>query len=492
MRIRPSSFAAVALATVALPAAAQAQNQPLDLYKARVNPRQLALLAQEGYDVTEARKANSNVVSIVATAGQARKLRAQNVGVTLMRDRFGRTARQKARAAQAPDGTYDVYRPYGADAGRGRPNISTEMRRLAAANPRIAEVVTIGRTLRGQPILAVKVTGNGKRGRGDRARKKPAVLYSGTQHAREWIATEVTRRLMHWYVDNYGKNAEATKLVDSRELWFVPVANPDGYDFTFTPGNRLWRKNLRDVNGDGQITTGDGVDPNRNFPTKWNYDDEGSSSNPASETYRGSGPASEPETQAMDGLMQRERFVAQINYHSFASLLLYPIGWQVETPTIDDPLFVALSGDDAKPAIPGFDPDLSAELYTTNGETTDHAYTRYGTLAWTPELDGGADDGGFVFQDNEADVQAEFEKNLPFALDVAKSADDPADPESHLGNMAPDFKLHPFSTSYGDPQTVQVDAKRELGPVALVYRVNGGRTRIAGTREWQGGTRYGK
>ena len=65
------------------------------------------------------------------------------------------------------------------------------------------------------------------------------------------------------------------------------VANPDGYDFTFTPGNRLWRKNLRDNNGDGQITIGDGVDPNRNYPTYWGYDNEGSSDEPASDTYRG-------------------------------------------------------------------------------------------------------------------------------------------------------------------------------------------------------------
>lgn len=60
---------------------------------------------------------------------------------------------------------------------------------------------------------------------------------------------------MHYYLDNYGKDRRITKIVDSTELWFVPTANPDGYDYTFSPdGDRLWRKNLRDVDGDGTIT----------------------------------------------------------------------------------------------------------------------------------------------------------------------------------------------------------------------------------------------
>jgi hypothetical protein len=140
------------------------------------------------------------------------------------------------------------------------------------------------------------------------------VLYSAVQHAREWLAGETERRTLRLFVDNYGKtgtavgtdgqpvagvsSTELTNLVDTRELWFIIIANPDGYDFTFDPANRLWRKNLRDNNGDGQITAVDGVDPNRNFPTRWNYDDEGSNTDTSSETYRGSGPASEPETRS--------------------------------------------------------------------------------------------------------------------------------------------------------------------------------------------------
>ena len=107
-------------------------------------------------------------------------------------------------------------------------------------------------------------------------------------------------------LEQYASDAAVQRVVDRTELWFVPVANPDGYDYTFTEGNRLWRKNLRDNDGDGAITGFDGVDLNRNFPYRWGYDNEGSSPAPSSLTYRGpsagvgagdqgSGPADAPD-----------------------------------------------------------------------------------------------------------------------------------------------------------------------------------------------------
>ena len=304
---------------------------------------------------------------------------------------------------------------------------------------------------------------------------------------------------------NGATKEEITQIVNKNELWFLPVANPDGYDYTFTPDNRLWRKNLRDNNGDGQITPDqDGVDPNRNFPTNWNYDNEGSSSEFASETYRGPGPGSEPETKAFQKLLDRVGFEMNVNYHTAAELLLYPIGFQVETYTADDPIYRALSGTDADSAIKGngegapdnYDPDVGAELYTTNGDTNDHLHKSSDTLSWTPELDvGDAARGGggsvFEFQDRADDVRAVFEKNIPFALDVAKSAADPANPVSHLGNTPENFVVSSFETSYGDPQDVQVNAKRELGKITMHYRVNGGAEQTAPTKEWNGGERYG-
>ena len=205
------------------------------------------------------------------------------------------------------------------------------------------------------------------------------------QHAREWLAGETCRRTLAYFTTNYGKDPQVTRLVDTRELWFMCVANPDGYEYTFTEGNRLWRKNMANNDGGPRGGVNDGVDPNRNFPRNWGLDDEGSSSALDSETYRGPSAGSEPETKAMIALMDKVDFAFQKNDHTAASLLLYPQGFQQYTPTADDAIFSALAGDDADPAIDGFDPDLGAELYITNGDTNDYAYAEKQILSYTPE-----------------------------------------------------------------------------------------------------------
>ena len=352
-----------------------------------------------------------------------------------------------------PTHGYDVFRPWSlkpapcpGTCSTPLVNLKTYYHQLARDNPDVVKEEVIGKSILGQNIMAYKVTKDARR---ERDGKRPAVLFNSTQHAREWIATEVERRLFTYMVANKNQKggAEIKKLLSKNELWFVPVVNVDGYDYTFVDkGTRLWRKNLRDVDGGGFSQDTDGVDTNRNWPTNWNFDLEGASADPSNETFHGAGPASEPEVQAMRGLENRIGFKFQIDYHSFAQLILYPEGWQVETLASDSPLMAAIAGDDDNPAIPGFDPDVSAELYTTNGDITDDALRSFGTQAYTVELDGGTgpdvggtvdgpdsfSPGGFVFQDSEADIQAEFEKNLAFALDLARSAKDPENPVSHL------------------------------------------------------------
>jgi hypothetical protein len=468
----------------------------LDVYSAVVGGGQLGELNRDGVDVSvQGKVARGFAVELILNEDQRAKLEDAGIDMKLTRVKGGQTVKQFA-IAQAESG-FNVWRSWDEPGG-----IRDQMYAVARDNPQLAKLVRLGTTLQGREILALKLT-QGARGQADG--RRPAVLYSSTQHAREWISTEVNRRLMRYFVDRWRANDRAVRdLLRENELWFVLVANPDGYEYTFD-AERLWRKNLRDNDGDGQITTADGVDPNRNYPNHFKYDEEGSSSIFSSQTYRGRFAVSELETQALKGLLDRIDFSFQVNWHSAGQWLLYAEGWQVSTPTADDPIYFALSGNLDEPAIEEFHPGLSSDvLYVTNGETTDYAHAARGTLAWTPELSEGCAGCGFVFPDDDALVQAEFERNLPFALSVARSAGDPDDPVSTLGIETKPFYTKSddpykegipgadfeFDYSYGDPQPVQVLAKRSLGTVTLKYRINGGAVRSAPTSEWQGGERF--
>ncbi|MGH3029574.1 MAG: M14 family zinc carboxypeptidase [Gaiellaceae bacterium] len=474
--------------------------QGLQLFTATVDAATADRLAQQGYDIAAVRPGFAAVeIDLVLAPGERGKLAHEGIKLRVKKDKQGRSQTQRA-ALQSEHGL-NVYRSYDEPGG-----IRDEMYEIARRNPQLVKLEVLGESVQGREYIALKLT-QGARGIADGSR--PAVLYVATHHAREWISTEVNRRLLHWYIDQWrANNKDIKNLLKNTELWFVLVHNPDGYEYTFDV-ERLWRKNLRDNDGDGQTTNNDGVDLNRNYPEHWNYDEEGSSSQFSSETYRGVAPASEPETQVLMSLYERVPFRFSISYHSFGQLLLYPQGWQVQTPSADDPVYVALTGDDTNPAVEGFNPGVSADLYTTNGEYTDWAHGAEGTLAWTPELSEGCDGCGFVFPDDEALIQEEFEKNLDMAVRIARSALDPDDPVSHAGIDTQGFyldvaEIDPWKTnnpasdldvdvSYGGgaSQAVEVLAKRSLGAVTLNYSINGGPAQTATASESPDGERFG-
>ena len=499
-RRRTTLFVAAALAAASAgPAQAAprggAADQRVAVYTGELSAQQFRVLREAGvdqHDVQAAPGAQAGLarVELTITGVQARQLAGR--GVELQRKSQSGLSRRSAALA---DG---VFRPYS-----GAGNIREELLQLARDNPRIAQAVTIGRSTNGVPITAVRVSKNVSH---LKDRHRPAVVYQAAQHAREWITPEMVRRLLHRYVDSYGRDRELTRIVDTTDLWFIPVVNVDGYDYTFTEDNRLWRKNLRDNDGDGQITAQDGVDLNRNFPYKWGYDNEGSSPDFIDETYRGPSPGSEPETQAQIRLYDRVRPKYAINWHSAAQLLLHGVGWQALTESPDDLIHRAILGDPDTPAVPGYIPQLGAQLYTTNGETDGHMENNFGTLTQTPEMstcesasaidpddewDPADCESGFNFPDDEALISQEVEKNYRYAIDVAKSAQDPDDPESPVGRTVPDFDPDEFGVSYGRSQEAAAVIRRSLLLKLMHYRINGGHTRTTFVREWDGGERYG-
>ena len=479
---------AAALSFGASPAFGDAND--LNAYRVKATGKNLAALNKAGFDVTEGRDSKRGTIDVVGTSKQI-------AGTKLTAKRLTNQHRVAADAtdptAGASDAPYEVWTKYDAVPDDGKEQYTEEYDRVLKQYPGLTAKRVWGKTYGGRDIIGIQIT---KGATGADIPDRPAVVYNAMQHAREWLAGETCRRTMEYFLDNYGKTTsaglEVTPLVDNNELWFVCVNNPDGYEFTFTEGNRNWRKNLRDNDGDGKITSADGVDPNRNFRTHWGLDDEGSSPDPASDTYRGPSAGSEPETKAMEDMFGELKPVFQKNDHTAAELLLYPQGFQQDTPTADNEIFTALAGDVFRPAIEGFVPELAAGLYITNGDFDDYTYTVDHTLSFTPEGTAREEEGGSVFEypDSPLQVRQEFRRHLQFALDLAKSAPHPDEPVSHLGNTAKDFTVDTFDKSYGDPQMVQATVKRKLGDVTMKFRVNGGPVFDVPTTEFTGGERY--
>lgn len=215
----------------------------------------------------------------------------------------------------------------------------------------------------GNYVWAIKVSDNV-----DVQENEPEALIIGLHHAREPISTSICIYFLHWLADNYGTDPDATWLVDNRQIWIVPMANPDGYVYNETSYGYggMWRKNRRNNGGSY------GVDPNRNYPYKWGYDNSGSSPDPSDETYRGPSPGSEPCIQSVMWLYQQHQFVTSIDYHSHGGMYLYPWGYdQILTP--DDWKFDSITNMMA--SANGYSPGTPWQLlYPVNGGSVDWGY----------------------------------------------------------------------------------------------------------------------
>jgi hypothetical protein len=516
LRTRALALSLAVLALGATPAVAATQNEYIQPYRATVTRDQAGTLATAGIDLSEtgfsADVAGDQQIELDVTPSEATALAAK--GVDLVETPLPKT-QKLATGGDSPNPYYDVFRSYSEQGG-----IADELRAEAAANRDVAKVVTIGRSLLDKPILAIKITADA-RNVADGSR--PAVLFGAVNHAREWIAAEVARREAKWFLA-HKNDPKVAEILKTTEIWVLPVFNPDGYDYTFTCGtgatltkcgpgaassNRLWRKTLRDNDNNGIYgNTGDGVDPNRNFPEQWALDNEGSSPTPRDEDYRGPYANSEPENAAYDRFIRKIKPVYNLNYHSAGQLLNASFGFITNRPADDDTLARALSGTDGDAAVDPYQPDQASDLYVTHGETVDWAYFQFGTIGFTPELDTAATAGAptgtsqFVFPDDEAKVQATFEKNLRLALNMAASATTPdrpvnfhSDPAEYQVKPTLDIQPTVFDVSYDIDQQVEAVVRRSLGPVDVTASWTNASNQVfeATTRatEYTGGERYG-
>lgn len=240
----------------------------------------------------------------------------------------------------------------------------------------VAPKIAIGTSVKGRPLWAIKVSDNPAQ-----AESEPRILIDSLHHAREPMSVQTLLYLLHHLCAGYGVDPEITDLVNGREIWLVPVVNPDGYVFNENQnpaGGGMWRKN-RSLAG-GCV----GVDLNRNYSSHWAHDDYGSSGDPCSELYRGSAPLSEPESAAMDALVASLGCEVVCTLHAHGELLLQPLGYQEALPA-DEPMY--RSHGEELVGLNGYRTGTVAELLVpANGNALDHHHLAHGAEAWAFEI----------------------------------------------------------------------------------------------------------
>ncbi len=250
---------------------------------------------------------------------------------------------------------------------------------LVALRPDLATKLDLGPSLENRRLYGIQITGS------DGPAGKAGLLFNGCQHAREWVAVMVPMYVADRLIRTYDTDAGVRSLLADAIVYVVPIVNPDGYAFTWN-SERLWRKNRRN-NGDGSF----GVDNNRNWGYQWGG--SGSSGVGSDETYRGTAPFSEPETQRMrDFVLAHPELVAHIDFHSYGQLILSPWGYSTGEPAEPDrTLFRDINAlmEAEIEAVHGLDyisGPIGATLYLAAGNAVDWVYGGAGVHSWTIEL----------------------------------------------------------------------------------------------------------
>ncbi len=288
-----------------------------------------------------------------------------------------------------------------------------ELRELARTYSDITELFSIGKSLEGLDLWALKISANKNTNA-----FIPATVFLGAHHAREHLSTEVPLLFAKQFLAQTVTSSEIRALISVQDLYIIPMVNPDGAMFDIS-GRRYksWRKN-RAANTNGTF----GVDLNRNYSYGWGTG--GSSRSPGSDVYMGPAPFSEPETQAVrDFVMSKPNIRTMLSFHTFSELVLYPWGGQKDgVGGEDQQVFEKMANKMA--SMNGYTPMQASDLYVASGDTCDWAYGELGIFCFTFELSPKSMwSGGFYPGANMIDTA--FRANYAPALELVKWASDP-------------------------------------------------------------------
>jgi carboxypeptidase T len=326
--------------------------------------------------------------------------------------------------------------------------LTTELHAIASAHPDIARLSSMGRSFQGRELWMLKISDNV-----GIDENEPEVLITGLTHAREHLTVEQALAVIHWLVDGYGNTQRITHIVNTTELWIVPMLNPDGGQWDIRNGKfHFWRKNRQPTPGSKAI----GTDINRNYGYRWGCC-HGSGSSPFDIVYRGPHQFSTPEAAAeRDFVNSRviagaQQIKLSLSLHSFGGQILFPYGYTTKALPPD----MILNDRKAMRALAvgigarnGYHPMQESHLYITDGTFNDWDYGHARILSFTIELaPRTTSQGGFyppgrqigpLTSNNKGALLWFIEQaQCPYAAAGITSGCAPASPASDPASMAP-------------------------------------------------------
>ncbi len=250
-------------------------------------------------------------------------------------------------------------------------SMTTALQTIASDYPDIARLYDLGHSVQGRVLWGLKITDNP-----GLEEDEPEVRICGCHHGNEYMGAEMPLMLAQYLTDNYGSIPAITDLVDNREIWIIPMVNPDGHE-AGTRGNA------------------NGVDLNRDYGYMW----ETGWDSPA--------PFSQPETQAMRANALDHNYVLSLSYHTSGNIVNYV--WNYKHMSVpDNDIIVALSNQFATYnnywVTDGYD------WYQTRGDCNDFSYGCRGDFDWTIEI-------------QDSDIQGAWNLNRDAMLGIIQSAD---------------------------------------------------------------------
>ncbi|XP_061716974.1 carboxypeptidase B-like [Cydia pomonella] len=283
--------------------------------------------------------------------------------------------------------------------------IDTYLEELARAYPNVVTLVNAGKSFEGRDMKYLKISTTNFQDT-----SKPVVYMESLLHAREWITQSATLYAIQKLIIDVTEQ----DLLQNIDWIIVPIANPDGFEFTHTH-QRLWRKNRAVGYMVGDLCVG--VDLNRNFDAFWS---EASSNIVCSDTFHGRAPFSEPETAIIRNIVDehKDRLELFLDIHSFGSMILYGYGNGVLPANGLNLHLVAVRMAQEIDAVKMswnnnyIVGNVALVLYDASGAAMDYAKVSGVPLAYTFELPGhrfGFGTGAGFFVDPDFIEQAGFE-----------------------------------------------------------------------------------